>query len=268
VHTGEIALAAGRELSAHDLALLASLGVAHVEVGRRPRVAVISTGDELLRIEDALRPGTIRDSNLPLLRALLEEAGCSVIRSERVPDRPEEVTNRIRQAIKVSDVVLSVGGVSAGDFDPVKQSLPQVAGVELWRVAMKPGRPQAFGMPEGRLFYGLPGNPASVACVFEVLVRPALRRLQGFTHLDRPRIEVCLDEDVESREGRVDFIRVTLVWRERGWWASPAGPQISGHLTPQSRAHALAIVPEATPRLARGDRAEAILLRWPDTPPS
>ena len=129
---------------------------------------------------------------------------------------------------------------------------------------MKPGRPQAFGSPGGRLFFGLPGNPASVACVFEALVRPALRKLQGFAQIDRPRVLVHAAQSIPSREGRTDFVRVTLERRGESLWAMPAGDQVSGHLTPQSRAHALMIVPEQGAALAAGEIAEAILLRWPE----
>ncbi len=263
VARGTQVLDVGRELSPHDIALLASLGIAKVEVGRAPRVTLLSTGDELLPVEAQLTPGTIRDSNLPLLEALLRETGCRVLRAVRLPDRAEEVARAIRQSLEVSDVVLTIGGVSAGDFDPVKQALESVGGIEGWRVAMKPGRPQAFGAPDGRLFHGLPGNPASVACVFEALVRPALRRLQGFTQLDRPRVPVRAAGPVDSRVGRTDFVRATLEWRDGRLWAAPAGSQVSGHLGPQSRAHALLVVPEPVGALAEGDPAEALLLRMP-----
>jgi molybdopterin molybdotransferase len=258
---GEEVFAAGRELSALDLGLLATIGEAQVTVGRRPRVSVFSTGDELLAADEPLRPGAIRDGNLPALVAMLAECGASVGRAARLRDDPAGVSRAIRQALESSDVVITIGGVSAGDFDPVKQSLPE--GVELWRVAMKPGRPQAFGAPEGRLFFGVPGNPASVVCVFEAFVRPALRKLQGFAVLDRPRVPVRASEAFESRVSRTDFVRVTLEWKDGGLWARSAGAQVSGHLLPQSRAHALLIVPDERARLSSGDSAEAILLRWP-----
>jgi molybdopterin molybdotransferase len=129
---------------------------------------------------------------------------------------------------------------------------------------MKPGRPQAFGTPRGRLFYGLPGNPGSVACVFEALIRPALRKMHGHASLDRPRLRVRAAEPLESRHGRTDFIRVTLEWRDGEWWAAAAGAQVSGHLTPQSRAHALLVVPEAAAALSPGEAAETWILRWPE----
>jgi molybdopterin molybdotransferase len=260
----ELALEDGRELSPLDLAVLAALGESQVSVGPRPKVTVFSTGDELLDAGAALTPGAIRDSNLPMLVALLEEAGCSVVRATRLGDDPAKLVEQIQRALVVSDVVLTIGGVSAGDFDPVKVALDGIPGVQLWRVAMKPGKPQAFGAPDGRLFFGLPGNPASVACVFETLVRPALRKLQGYAVLDRSMIEVRVAERIESREGRTDFVRVTLEWRDGAWWGTPTGEQVSGHLLPQARAHALLVVPAAAAALERNGVAEALIWRLPE----
>lgn len=259
-----VALEAGRELSAHDLALLGALGYAELSVGPRPRIAVLSTGDELLDVGAALVPGAIRDSNLPMLALLAESAGGTVAIAERLPDEPERVGRRIEEALAACDVVLTIGGVSAGDFDPVKLSLARIGDIELWRVAMRPGRPQAFGAPRGRLFFGLPGNPASVACVFEALVRPALRRLAGHAAIDRPHLPMHAAHRIESKAGRTDFVRVTLEWRASSLWATAAGAQISGHLTPQSHAHALLIVPESVAQLDMGDEATGWLLRMPD----
>ncbi len=261
---GAVAIEAGRALTPHDLALLAALGVARPTVGRRPHVAVFSTGDELLAPEAALKPGAIRDSNLPMLEALIGECGGRVVSAKRVGDDPALVGAALRAALGKADVVITIGGVSAGDFDPVKIAIAELDGVELWRVAMRPGQPQAFGAPEGRLFFGLPGNPASVACVFEALVRPALRKLMGFAALERPRIEAKAAVAIESREGRTDFVRVTLERRDGAWWAHPAGAQVSGHLAPQSRAHALLVIPAAARQIAAGESAHALLLRWPE----
>lgn len=261
---GETVLSAGRELSAHDLAVLAALGVARPWVGRQPRVIALSTGDELLDVDAALTPGAIRDSNLPMLGALLVEAGAHMVAAERLRDDPDQVSGRIESALSEADVVITLGGVSAGRHDPVKLGIARLEGIALWRVAMKPGRPQAFGSRDRRLFFGLPGNPASVACVFEALVRPALRKLQGFSTIDRPRLMVRAEAAIESRAGRTDFVRVTLESRQGEWWAREAGSQVSGHVLPQSRAHGLLVVPEERARLAAGDAAEALLLRWPE----
>lgn len=263
IAAGARVLSEGHELSPHDLALLGSLGFARLPVSPRPRVAVLSTGDELLELGEALRPGAIRDSNLPMLSLLCEQAGALVVVAERLSDDATRVASRIAEVLAVADVVLTIGGVSAGDHDPVKQALSQLPGIELWRVAMRPGRPQAFGTPHGRVFFGLPGNPASVACVFEALVRPALRRLAGHHELDRPRVPVQVTESIDSRAGRTDFVRCRLAWRDGSLWATPAGAQISGHLTPQARAQALLVVPAETERLAPGDRGEALVLRLP-----
>lgn len=263
---GELALEAGRELSAWDLALAASLGEARLSVSPRPRAVVLSTGDELIDPGAPLKPGAIRDGNRPMLAALLEECGLVIARSARIPDDPTKVGEAVEKALVVADVVLTIGGISAGDFDPVKQAIRESGDIARWRVAMKPGRPQAFGTPGGRLFFGLPGNPASVACTFEALVRPALRRLMGFATLDRPRLRVRAAERVESRVGRVDFVRCRIEMRDGEWWARPAGPQVSGHVAPQSRAHALLVVPEGVAALESGDTADALLLRWPEPP--
>jgi len=233
-------------------------------VGRSPRVVALSTGDELLEVGAPLRPGAIRDSNLPMLVALLEESGAHLVAAERLTDDASLVAARIARGLTEADVVITLGGVSAGRHDPVKEALGAVGGIARWRVAMKPGRPQAFGAPKGCLFFGVPGNPASVACVFEALVRPALRKLQGFDQLDRPRLHVRAAHVIESRSGRTDFVRAILERRDGEWWASEAGAQISGHVLPQSRAHVLVIVPESEARIAPGESAQAIVLRWPD----
>ena len=261
---GATALEAGRALTPHDLALLAALGEARPMVGGRPRVAVITTGDELLTPDAALRPGAIRDSNLPMLVALLGECGARVVSTRHVADDAGLVGAEVRAGLTQAEAVITIGGVSAGDFDPVKQAIAQIEGVELWLVAMRPGRPQAFGAPGGRLFFGLPGNPASVACVFEALVRPALRKLQGFASLGRPTVTARAAVTIASRAGRTDLVRVTLERRDEAWWATPAGDQVSGHLTPQARAHALLVIPAEAERLAVSEPAQAWVLRWPE----
>lgn len=262
---GDLVLAEGESIGPHALGLLGAFGEAVVRVGRSPRVAVLSTGDELLDIDAPLVLGGIRDSNLGMLSALCKESGAEVTIAERLADDPARLAQRLEEAMADADVTLTIGGVSVGDFDPVQQVIAKHPDIGLWRVAMRPGRPQAFGADAaGRLYFGLPGNPASVACVFEALVRPALRRLQGFSALDRPRAPVRMAEPLESRVGRTDFVRCTLDWRDGALWATSAGAQISGHLGPQARAHALVVVAEAAERLEVGAAAEALVLRLPE----
>lgn len=269
VAEGDLVLAEGEQLTAHAIGLLGSLGEAVVRVGPAPRVAVLSTGDELLDLDAALTPGAVRDSNLGLLSALCREAGAEVTIAGRLPDEPARVMQRIEEALALADVTLTIGGVSVGDFDPVQQVVTRHPGISLWSVAMRPGRPQAFGSPApGRLYFGLPGNPASVACVFEALVRPALLQLQGFRAIDRPRVPVRMAAAVASKQGRTDFLRCRLEWHEERLLATLAGAQVSGHQNPQARAHALVLVPESASGLAQGEAAEALLLRLPEGPTS
>ena len=253
----------GTRLDARNLALLTALGLTSVHVGARPRVAILSTGDELLEPGAPLREGAVRDSNGLMLAQLVEEAGGEATLLPRLPDDPARVEAGLRAALASHDVVLTIGGVSAGDFDPVKQAIAHITGLELWRVAMRPGRPQAFGALDGRLFFGLPGNPASVVCVFEALVRPTLLAWQGFAAVERARIPVRCAVAIASREGRTDFVRCRLAWHEGRALATPEGAQVSGHLTPQAWAHALLIVPESIASFAAGDAAEAIVWSLP-----
>lgn len=260
---GDVALTAGVRLDARNVALAAALGATVLEVGGRPRVAVLSTGDELLELGAPLRPGAVRDSNGTMLAQMVEEAGGVTVTLARLPDDPARVEHALREALATHDVVLTIGGVSAGDFDPVKVALARFDGFELRRVAMRPGRPQAFGVLGESLFFGLPGNPASVVCVFETLVRPALLAMQGFEAIDRPRVPVRCGTALASRAGRTDFVRVTLAWHDGRLVATPAGAQVSGHLMPQARAHALLVIPESRDALALGEEAEALLWASP-----
>lgn len=260
---GALALAAGMRLDARRLALPAALGATTVRVGVRPRVAVMSTGDELLAVGAPLRPGAVRDSNGTMLAQMVEDAGGRCMTLAHLPDDPALVERGLRDALATHDVVLTIGGVSAGDFDPVKHAIERLDGLERWRVAMRPGRPQAFGRHDDSLFFGLPGNPASVVCVFETLVRPALLALQGFREVERPRVPVRSSVTIASRAGRTDFVRVTLAWHEGRLVATPTGAQVSGHLMPQAHAHALLVVPESAESLAMNDPAEAIIWSCP-----
>jgi molybdopterin molybdotransferase len=258
---GEKLVASGRVIDPGVIAILAALGHPTAEVALLPRVAVISTGDELVSPGEAVGPGQIRDSNTHTIRAMIRAAGCEPGPCWRVLDDTEAVAQAVRRVVDHCEVIITLGGVSAGDFDPVKQALSSLGEIELWKVAMKPGAPQAFGTIEGKLFFGLPGNPVSSAVVFEMLVRPALWMLIGRTILDRTTIHATLDQPFISAIGRRDFIRVSLESEgANGCRARPAGNQSSGAIGSLVRSEGLAVIPEGSERVDVGALVE--ILSW------
>ena len=248
---GEKLVSSGAVVTPGVIAVMAALGHPWAEVSRVPRVAILSTGDELVAPGAELGPGQVRDSNTHMMRALVRAAGAETGPCWHLLDDSEAVAAAVERVREKSDVILTLGGVSAGDFDPVKQALSRLDGVELWRVGMRPGQPQAFGVLEGgKLFFGLPGNPVSSAVVFEMLVRPALWAMMGQAVLDRPTMRARMLDPITSKVGRRDFLRVRL--EPSGdecsdgvaWTARLTGTQSSGALSSIHRAGGLAIVPE------------------------
>jgi len=250
---GDRLVAAGAVVDAGVIAVMAATGHASADVSMVPRVAILSTGDELVSPGDAVGPGQIRDSNTHMLRAMVRAAGCEPGPCWRLMDDPDAVAAAVGRVIEHCEVIVTIGGVSAGDFDPVKQALSRLGEVELWRVGMRPGQPQAFGVVDGKLFFGLPGNPVSVAVVFEMLVRPALWTLLGRSSLDRPVVRAVLADAAVSKAGRRDFLRVTLEalsveeTKRVGapYRARLTGTQSSGAVSSVVRAQGLAVVPDA-----------------------
>lgn len=260
---GETVLPAGRRIGPAEIAALGAFGFARVEVSRRPVISILSTGDELREPGEALEAGQIYDSNSHTLRALVLEAGGEVALVRRLPDRAAAVEAALRGALAESDLVLSIGGVSMGDFDPVKVAIQAFPAIELWRVAMRPGGPQAFGVVDGAVFYGLPGNPVSSAVVFDRLARPLLLRALGAEQVERPVVRATLGDAHGSRPGRRDFLRVRLERDGDSWIARLTGTQSSGAVTSLARADGLAVVPEDRARVEPGDELDVILWRTP-----
>ena len=272
LRVGDPLVARGSVLGPAEIALLAALGHDLVEVARRPVVGVISTGDELVPPGAPLRPGAIRDSNSHMLRALVRAAGAEPGPVWHVADDVEAVRASVFRTADTCDVILTLGGVSAGDYDVVRLALQSLGNLELWRVGMRPGQPQAFGEIQGRLFFGLPGNPVSCAVVFENLVRPALWKMMGRERLDRPRLTAVLADDVESKLGRRDFLRVRLDPVETLEGPPPegtppgilhrarlTGTQSSGAVSSLAKADGLAVIPEDWERGRAGQVVEVIL---------
>lgn len=243
IHAGEAVLQAGHLLKPQDLGVLAMLGEAQVRVYRRPRVALLSSGDELLAVDAPLESGKIRDSNSYTLAALIESAGAEVLRLGVAADQREAVEALVEQAATLQvDLILSSAGVSVGAFDYVKEVIESNGRLDFWRVNMRPGKPLAFGDYRGIPFIGLPGNPVSAFVGFEVFVRPALGRLGGLKTVSRPRVRVRLGEVVES-DGRESYLRAEIREENGTLTAYLSGHQGSGNLLSLVRANALLIIP-------------------------
>ena len=247
IPAGGLVLEAGTSLRPGEIGVLASTGFGGLLVHPRARVAVITTGDELVDCSEGLGPGRIRDANIHALGAQVRAFGALPIPFPRIPDRQGAAEAALRQALDACDLVLTTGGVSMGDWDFVKPALEKMGAVPLfWRVAQKPGGPLGFWMLEGKPIFGIPGNPVAAMLMVEEYVRPALRKMMGFRHLHRPERTGILDRPWgrSGADGRTHFLRVTA--REDGgqWRASLTGPQGSGILSSMLRANALAVIPE------------------------
>ncbi len=242
---GDVVLEAGRRLSPADLGLLASLGVAEVSVWRRLRVAFFSTGDELRSIGERLREGEIYDSNRYTLYGMLTRLGVEVIDMGVVRDRREDLERAFKTAAESADAIISSGGVSVGEADFVKDILQALGEVNFWKIAMKPGRPLAFGRVGGAVFFGLPGNPVSVMVTFYQFVQPALRRMMGQTDATEVTFEVSCTTRLRKRPGRMEFQRGILERRPDGHLVvHGTGDQGSGILRTMSRANCFIVLPE------------------------
>ena len=258
VDQGETIAIRGRSVGPGEIAALATLGHGTVLVSRRPRVAILSTGDELKDPGEELAPGQIYDSNSHTIAAAITTSGAVTGEVWRVRDDPRVVADALAALLETHDVVLSLGGVSMGDFDPVRLAIGELAGVEWWRVGMRPGGPQAFGSPgDGRVFYGLPGNPVSSSVVFDRLARPLLRAAMGAESPDRSTARATLAEHVHSALGRRDFVRVQL----EGGLARLTGSQSSGAVTSLAKADGLGVIPEDATEMPAGSEIEVILWR-------
>jgi molybdopterin molybdotransferase len=228
VRAGTVVLPAGTRLDAVSLGLAATAGAAQLHVRRRPRVALFSTGDELVMPGEPLPPGAIYNSNRFTLRALLEGLGCEVIDLGIVPDQLDATRAALREAASRADVILTSGGVSVGEEDHLRPAVQAEGRLDLWAIAIKPGKPFAYGRVQDAHFIGLPGNPVSSLVTFLVLVRPALLKLQGATRLAPRGYRIAAGFDWPKPDKRREFLRVRLD-EENG--LALFGNQSSGVLT-------------------------------------
>lgn len=265
IRRGELVLTKGTVLRPQEIGVLASLGRPKVGVIRRPRVAILATGDELVGIEEELGPGKIRNSNEYSNTALVLRYGGIAVRLGIAKDRVEDIKAKIQKGLEAQvDLFLTSAGVSVGEYDVVKEVLASEGEIEFWQVCMKPGKPLAFGHIQGVPLIGLPGNPVSAMVAFEQFVRPAILTMLGKGAKEKPEVEVIVDEDV-TNSGRRGFMRAIVTRQEDGYHARVvSGPRGSGVLTSMVRANALLIVPEGTTLVKAGERLRAQMLDWPE----
>ncbi len=236
----------GTLLTPGHLGVLASIGRETVKVYRRPRVGVMSTGDELVEGPQPLQPGQIRDSNRLTLLSLVAEAGCHPVDLGLIRDDERAIRTALDRAVEQTDAVITSGGVSMGDYDLVKAILSDLGDFNWMQVAIKPAKPLAFGVMAGTPVFGLPGNPVSSMVSFELFARPALRRMMGRLDAERPHLW-ALAEDGLRREpdGKTHFLRVVVTQRGDGAWrVRSAGGQGSHHLLAMASANGLAVLPD------------------------
>jgi len=265
VKKGELKLRKGTVIRPAEVGMLAALGKKRVKVIRRPRVAILATGDELVDPEEIPGPGKIRNTNTYSNAAQVLKYGGIPIILGIARDKREELAAKLREGLeKGADLILTSGGVSVGDFDLVKEVLATEGQITFWQVRMKPGKPLAFGVLGGVPLLGLPGNPVSVMVAFELFARPAILKMLGRTCLQKPTVEAILLDEIPAKDERRHFLRVTVEKRGDEWYARLTGEQGSGILTSMVKANGLAIIPEEWKKAEVGSRVKVIMLDWPE----
>ena len=263
IATGQQVFAAGTELGPGHLGVLASIGWEKVSVYGRPRVGVLSTGDELVEGPTPLRPGKIRDSNRPTLIALCRQSGFDAVDLGAVPDDEDRIRSAISRGLADCDALVTSGGVSMGDFDYVKLVLDEMGAMRWMQVAVRPAKPLAFGVVAGKPVFGLPGNPVSAMVSFELFARPGMRQMMGHppSALDRPRIRAVADEPIRRRpDGKLHLTRVLARPAADGrYHVRSSGGQESHLLRAMALANALALVPDGD-GVAAGEDTDVLLL--------
>ncbi len=263
VARGDVVLPEGTALAPAQIGVLASLGRAAARVYRRPVVAILSTGDELLEPGQPFAPGKIYDSNASSVSAMVTEAGGVPKQLGIAEDTVDALTAKLRAGLD-ADMLITSAGVSRGDYDVVKDVLAKEGEIDFWTVRMKPGKPLAFGaFPSGERLVphiGLPGNPVSSMITFELFGRPAIYKMLGKRGWERPTVRAVAEERIVNSDGRRVYARAIISQRDGQYYASLTGPQGSGILTSMALANALAVVPEDVAAVEAGEGVECLLL--------
>jgi molybdopterin molybdotransferase len=253
VQAGTIAIERGTVLRPQELGLITSLGQWQVLVHRRPRVALLSTGDEVVEPGTPRKPGQIYDANRFTLRGSVEQCGGEVIDLGIVADARDELRTRLLEAAAIGDIVVTSGGVSVGAHDLVKDVLGEIGAIDFWQVAMQPGRPLAFGRIGSAHFFGLPGNPVASMLAFMLFVRPAIYKLAGRRRLFPEMAEATAVETMSKKKGRREFKRGVVHWKNGRWEARTTGPQGSGILSSMAAGNCLIVLEEERGDVAVGE---------------
>lgn len=263
VAKGETVLRKGQTLGAGELLVLAAIGVGEVSVVRPAKVCLLTTGDELVEPGQPLPPGKIYNSNRYALSAQIRETAAQ-LEYLHLPDDPVAIREGLKWA-QAFDMVVTAGGVSVGDYDFVRQVVEELGELSFWRVAVKPGKPLAFGRVGQALFMGLPGNPVSAMVTFELFVRPALRKMMGHRQLFRPRVQAVLEHNLGTIGDRREYIRARLRWAEGQWVVRSTGAQESAMVASMVGANGLI---EASPQstLRQGDTVDVLVTELPMEP--
>ncbi len=261
VRAGETVLQPGHALRPQEIGMLAALGRTEVSVIRRPRVAILATGDELVPPWETPGPGQIRDANSYTVAAQVRRYGGIPLLLGIVRDEEALIRDGIRRALEErADLIVTSGGVSIGDFDRVKQVLAAEGEIRFWSLRMKPGRPLAFGVIADIPLVGLPGNPVSAMIATELFVRPALLKMQGFQEWPWPEVRARLRDAISRKDNRRHYLRVRLHETSNGLEAALTGDQGSGILSSLVKADGLAIIPEDVDHLPAGTEVRVLLL--------
>ncbi len=261
VRAGQLVLQPGQVLRPQEVGMLAAVGQVEVKVVRRPRVAILATGDEVVSPEQQPGPGQIRDANSYTVAAQVQTFGGVPLLLGVARDQETLVRRGLREALEQrADFVITSGGVSVGDFDLVKQVLAAEGEMRFWSLNMKPGRPLAFGVVNDVPLLGLPGNPVAAMISTELFARPALLKMQGFSSWSRPTVQARLTQPIVRKDGRRHYLRVRLRQTDAGYEATLTGDQGSGILQSLVQADGLAIIPEEADHLPVGAQVEVLLL--------
>jgi molybdopterin molybdotransferase len=258
IKKGDIVIKKGRQINYVDLGILSSLGIGKIDVFRKPIISFFSTGDELISINKKLKKGLIYDSNRYLLFGLLSELPVQIKDMGVVKDNEEILVKKLKECAKVSDIIITTGGVSVGDADYIKSALKKVGKVNFWKIAIKPGRPLAYGKINNASFFGLPGNPVSAAVTFQIFIIPAIKKMFQMIASSKLTIKAQVKSALSKKKGRVEYKRGLLEQKDGVNTVNTTGLQGSNILSSLSKANCYIRLSSETEKIKKGDTVEVI----------